>query len=612
MSPNRGWRARRNYNENQDDRYYRYGGSSYSGSYGQPYGYDYRSNGYYADAQPSQGYNYWHDSDQHYSQNYYRDQSPSNYNRSHEHGNDSYHAEGSYRRRRSRRSDSPQRNYHSHANADSSIPYIPSPSFRLRTPDSNSLTAYMKSPTPASPPPAEPDPAYMALSLEPSHIVDDPRAFRKLLILDLNGTLLIRSQHSRARQKDSYGGTYSSSAPRLRAVQPRPYIPAFRAYLFAPETQEWLDTMVWSSAQPHSVADMVDKVFGDVKSNLIAVWDRGSLGLSKEDYHRKALTTKDLTKPWALLPSGTSPSEIAIPSEADYAAEPAGLAPSIAHSALSTLLLDDSPHKARLQPYNHVCIPEYSSSFRDKDLRQLQHEKAARAPKHRKQKGKANEYVQDQSESAEISMPSSDFDPAVISPTSAHVEESSIPIPSAERAYISSRSSAEPYDPTILAVIGVLDEIKKQSSVAGWIQAGGLQNTVPVPGDEGEYIVTPPASDTNIVEDLTDSQEMQPLTKKELRAAKKLAAKQQKRAEQAALSAGQTVLISDKEVMQTGDDESIIADISVESIPAAAPSASVESLGMWFSDEPTMSYWVWRGRQALDSLGIEADHGVTG
>jgi hypothetical protein len=67
-------------------------------------------------------------------------------------------------------------------------------------------------------------------------------------------------------------------------VQPRPYIPAFRAYLFAPETQEWLDTMVWSSAQPHSVTDMVDKVFGDAKSELVAVWDRESLGLSKVDY----------------------------------------------------------------------------------------------------------------------------------------------------------------------------------------------------------------------------------------------------------------------------------------------------------------------------------------
>ncbi|KAG1782122.1 hypothetical protein EV702DRAFT_1021406 [Suillus placidus] len=611
MSRNRGWRGRRNYNENQDDRYYRRdGGSSYpaySSSYGQPYGYDYRSNGYYADAQPSQGYDHWRDSDQSHTQNHY--QSPVNYTRSHEHANDYYHAEGSYRRQQNRRSSSPQRNYHSRAQrADSPTPYIASPLFRRRTPDSNPLPAsHEKSPTPALPsPPAEPDPAYMTLSLEPSHIVDDPRASRKLLILDLNGTLLIRSQHSRAQPKGAYGGFHTGSAPRLRAVQPRPYIPAFRAYLFAPETQEWLDTMVWSSAQPHSVADMVDRVFGDVQSKLVAVWDRGSLGLTKEDYHRKALTTKDLTKPWTLLPLGTNSAEIAVPSEADYVAEQAGLAPSFAHSAMTTLLLDDSPHKARLQPYNHVCIPEYTSSFREKDLQQFQHEKAARVPKPRKRKWKTDESVPDQTKSAEMLLPYSDSDP---SSTSVHVERSSIPIPPAERAHMSSRSSAEPYDPTILAVIGVLDEIKKQSSVAGWIQGGGLWGIVPVPEAERE---SASASDASIVQPLTNSHEEQPLTKKDIRAAQKFGVKQRKRAEQAASSATQLALTADKEVIQTGNDESTTADISVEDVPAAAPSAGEESVGMWFNDELTLSYWVWRGRRALDSLGIEIDHGVTG
>lgn len=42
--------------------------------------------------------------------------------------------------------------------------------------------------------------------------------------------------------------------------------------------------MVWSSAQPHSVDDMVDKVFGASKSELKAVWNRKSLGLSEAEY----------------------------------------------------------------------------------------------------------------------------------------------------------------------------------------------------------------------------------------------------------------------------------------------------------------------------------------
>lgn len=59
---------------------------------------------------------------------------------------------------------------------------------------------------------------------------------------------------------------------------------AFRSYLFSPQTRAWLDVMVWSSAQPHSVGDMVDKCFGDDKGNMIAVWARDTLGLSNDQY----------------------------------------------------------------------------------------------------------------------------------------------------------------------------------------------------------------------------------------------------------------------------------------------------------------------------------------
>jgi len=283
MSHNRRWHGRRHYSQNQDDRYYGHHDSSYlgyDGSYAQSNPHDYYSNGY-ADVQPSHSFNYWRD-DPYYAPNQY--QSSTDYSRDHGHADDCYLAEGFYSRQQRRRSNSPHRQYHTRAErADIPTPYIAPPSFRRRTPDTAPLHApQTKSPTPPPPPPAEPNPAYMALSLEPSHIVDDPRASRKLLILDLNGTLLIRSQHnSRTRRQAT---RYTGQAPRLRAVQPRPYIPAFRAYLFAPETREWLDTMVWSSAQPHSVADMVDKVFGDSKSKLVAVWDRDSLGLSKLDY----------------------------------------------------------------------------------------------------------------------------------------------------------------------------------------------------------------------------------------------------------------------------------------------------------------------------------------
>ena len=61
-------------------------------------------------------------------------------------------------------------------------------------------------------------------------------------------------------------------------------MPAFRQYLFSPETNKWLDVMIWSSAQPHSVNDMVDKCFGGEKEKLVAVWARDTLGLSSDQY----------------------------------------------------------------------------------------------------------------------------------------------------------------------------------------------------------------------------------------------------------------------------------------------------------------------------------------
>lgn len=46
-----------------------------------------------------------------------------------------------------------------------------------------------------------------------------------------------------------------------------------------------------------------------------------------------------------------------------------------AHSALTTILLDDSPLKAVLQPYNHICIGEYSAERRAQDLASLEQER---------------------------------------------------------------------------------------------------------------------------------------------------------------------------------------------------------------------------------------------
>ncbi|KAJ7054155.1 hypothetical protein C8F01DRAFT_497406 [Mycena amicta] len=242
---------------------------------------------------------------------------------------------------------------------------------------------------------------------------------RKLLILDLNGTLLLRSKHSR--------GSKQAHGPRLRTVHPRPYLPAFREYIFHTNTQEWLDTMVWSSAQPASVADMVNNCFRDQKQLFLAIWARDTLDLPPELYceqhscasttclkafsSQKTPTTKDLVTPWKAFPS---------------------------HNAQTTLLLDDSVRKAHRHPFNHVCVPEYSADFRRRDLSVLH---ASKGPSKLLARVKAG------GESATVT--------AAVPKT---------------------------FDETLLAVVGILETLKLQDSVASWIEKGGLV----VPSDNHE------------------------------------------------------------------------------------------------------------------------------
>jgi len=129
-----------------------------------------------------------------------------------------------------------------------------------------------------SPPPTAPSPSYLDFASKPSKIL--VKTTRKLLILDLNGTLLLRSP----RPPKSHRGHHPHSHPAPRRVMSRPYLTALRAYLFAPRTRAWLDVMIWSSAQPHSVEDMVSHALGDDRECLVAIWARDTLGLAEEHY----------------------------------------------------------------------------------------------------------------------------------------------------------------------------------------------------------------------------------------------------------------------------------------------------------------------------------------
>ncbi|OCH84942.1 hypothetical protein OBBRIDRAFT_740716 [Obba rivulosa] len=296
------------------------------------------------------------------------------------------------------------------------------------------------------PPPRPPSPTYLALAQDQPSRLSDPTDSRKLLILDLNGTLVFRSQGGhRPRPRYPYEDGAQQDGPpvpRLRPVHPRPYMPAFRQYLFAAETKAWLDVMIWSSAQPHSVADMVDKSFGGDKDGLLAIWARDTLGLSQDHYPSTPRSSRS--------PSPT-----------------AARSPARVHSALTTLLLDDSPRKAELQPYNHVCIGEYSAALRAKDLESFQ-------------KGSEWDAAQAARRELEASLENGASGSTDAPDTAA--EDSEAPL----SPLLDALDAPPPgeYDETLLCVVGVLEEVKHQRNVAAWIRAGGLWGPDRAPAEE--------------------------------------------------------------------------------------------------------------------------------
>ncbi|CAE6438726.1 unnamed protein product [Rhizoctonia solani] len=370
------------------------------------------------------------------------------------------------------------------------------------------------------PPPFVPTPPsaeYLALSEIPSSRLppdsDKPES-RKLLVLDLNGTLVLRSPRT-------YHGP--------RTVMPRPFSKTFKEYVFREGSH--LDVMVWSSAQPHSVHSMLESFFGCDRNRLVGVWARDTLGLPSEHYTQKIQTIKDLNIIWD-APAGLPPPVKIMPpppmailtddptsisgydptkpppeqkvmiytslqlvpestqenSEADRTryfeipdvkkddpipglstidpesgtvqpVPPAGL-----YSALNSLLLDDSALKAHLQPHNHLTLPEYTADLRTRDVKRRN--------------------AIDALASAELATLEDNIDEDDRAGDSGDLAEKNnedLGCKNTENQRHSNRSEmykhlrAAPYDKSLLAVIGVLDAVRYESSLVGWMKAGGMR-----------------------------------------------------------------------------------------------------------------------------------------
>lgn len=209
-----------------------------------------------------------------------------------------------------------------------------------------------------------------------------------LLILDLNGTLVHKKRPNPIK---------------------RPYIDEFFDYIFGEESigskeyPNW-EVMIWSSAQAQNVRKMCDLLGIEKRENLVSnndptiphhryptrskvnllndlekltinsngnlqndhhqnlkrkrsvleIWDRSQMNLSREDFNRKVSTTKDLNSIWKKI-KYLDPYD---QTEYQYGPE-------------NTIIIDDSPEKLSLQPYNLCQIKEFKGDETDKSLLEI-------------------------------------------------------------------------------------------------------------------------------------------------------------------------------------------------------------------------------------------------
>jgi len=514
--------------------------------------------------------------------------------------------------------------------------------FRSSSPPIRLLTPPMK---------RSPTREYLLTASQASRTLTDEH-HRKLVIFDLNGTLLRRSP--RPSHSEYHNRSAQQGAPRI--VYPRPYLPSLIEYLFHPTTRDWLDVMVWSSAQPYNVRDMVEKCFGKDEfiddepakplepkdretgkqsspkpsvaapktRRLKAVWARDTLGLSRAAYNNKVLTIKDLSTPWAALNAGSpEPLDNKTQSDAASVTKPA-LSPSSSalqeHSALSTLLVDDSPEKCVLQPYNHLCVPEYDSTrMHDSGLAKWRADTLASTSGGSKESTPENCDSETQRKGSKTSR---------LGPKKAKVAERR-----AQREKLVLENDEVKMDDIMLALVGIFDTIKHETNVAAWVKNGGLWAGLERPvvtrevtpeetmGDVSRETVEPTGNDAHTTGSSTtrDTSEVQGPTRL-LKIALHLSPQESDSHRNTSARSSSPSARSPKSSHRSLS--SILASHrkSISPSPPASgapdhgkdrPIAPAKSpLPMWFDSPAVVQHWAVRGRSALEKLGIEVEDGV--
>lgn len=145
------------------------------------------------------------------------------------------------------------------------------------------------------------------------------------------------------------------------------------------------------------------------------------------------------------------------------------------------------------------------------------------------------------------------------------------------------------YDETLLAVVGILDEVKFQSNVASWIKASGLWG--PYPTQDSADVVH--ASMSKGSEDVAASSDSGSVDSGRFGEGRK------KRRDAA--------VVLDEAAFMDGFEHRGSLDVTTNEKHDRENSPETP---LWFDNPPTMRHWVGRGRKVLAALGIPIEHGL--
>jgi hypothetical protein len=151
--------------------------------------------------------------------------------------------------------------------------------------------------------------------------------------------------------------------------------------------------------------------------------------------------------------------------------------PGRGYSAHNTLLLDDSPEKARLQPYNHLLLPEFDARRAALMVRWLNARKAEARSVPQEEEPQAQEEEDVKPGSTSEHDDTSAAAAASASPAAAAAEAEASSKPKANKRPFRPAAPApheSELDDVLLQLVGVLAHARRQRHVAAWVRSGGL------------------------------------------------------------------------------------------------------------------------------------------